>query len=85
MRIYITREIPAFAGISFALRWSGAFGATFGVPAAPIWNTAAFGAGEREKKNNNNIWGAGASAYATFGGDKNILINIKKFGAPAVP
>ena len=47
--IYITREIPACGGISLALRGSGAFGATFGVPAAPIWETAAFGGGESLK------------------------------------
>ena len=42
--------------------------------------TAAFGGGERERKTK-KIWGAGgapagASAYAAFGGEK----NLKKFG-----
>ena len=32
-----TRETPAFDGISLALRGSGAFGATFRAPLAPIW------------------------------------------------
>ena len=46
--VYInTREIPAFGGISLALRGSGAFGALIGAPPAPIWETAAFGGGER--------------------------------------
>ena len=55
------------------------------VPSGPIWETAAFGGGERnEKKKKKKTWGAmgahiwgvgaapvGASAYAAFGGDKN--------------
>ena len=45
-----TREIPAFVGISLALQESGAFGATVGVPLAPIWETAANGGGERKRK-----------------------------------
>ena len=38
-----TREIPAFGGFSLALRGSGAVG-------APIWETAAFGGGERNEE-----------------------------------
>ena len=66
-----TREIPTFGGISLALRGSGASGATFGRlqrprwgTSAPIWETAAFGDGERDKKK------IGESAYAAFGGDE---------------
>ena len=51
-------EIPAFGGISLALRWSGAFGATFGhlhtpvgAPQAPIWETTGIGGGKRYEKN----------------------------------
>ena len=33
--IYNTRKIPAFGGISLALRGNGAFGAAFRVPSAP--------------------------------------------------
>ena len=63
-----TREIPTFGGIP-----------PFG---APIWETAAFGGGERIIKNKEigapwapHFWGAGvapvwASAYAAFGSDK---------------
>ena len=34
---------PAFGGIFLALRGSGGFGATLGVPSAPTRETAAFG------------------------------------------
>ena len=47
-----TREILDFGGISLTLRGSGAAGTTFGAPIGappvPIWETAAFGGGERE-------------------------------------
>ena len=54
----MTREIPAF-------------GAPVGAPLAPIWETAAFGGGERTKI----ILGrrgrpGGGSAYTAFGGEK---------------
>ena len=47
VRLIITREIPAFGGTSLSLRGSGTFGAPVGAVAAPIWETAAFGGGER--------------------------------------
>ena len=53
IELFNTREIPAFGGISLALRGSSTFGAPVGVPAVPIWETAAFGGGERiETKQN---------------------------------
>ena len=83
--IYIvyTRGIPAFGGISLALRESGASGATFGRLRRPRWETAAFGGGERKKKINKKNWGApvGPLAYAAFGGEK-IKKNWGAFGAP---
>ena len=48
--ISFTREIPAFGGISLALRGSDASGAPVGAPPAPIWETVAFGGGEKNKK-----------------------------------
>ena len=49
LHLKYTREIPAFGGISLALRGSGALGTTFGAPAVPISETAAEGGGERKK------------------------------------
>ena len=73
IELFNTREIPAFGGISLALRGSSTFGAPVGVPAVPIWETAAFGSGGRKKKNlgRQGRPGRGVSlAYATFVGDK---------------
>ena len=65
------KKFPPSAGFPTALRGSGAVSAAVGVPLVPMWETAAFGGGERIKKEN---WGAtgapvGASAYTAFGGD----------------
>ena len=52
-QLNITREIPAFGGISLALRESGAFGATFRAPKVVV----------KEKKN----WGAyGAPCFGSL-------------------
>ena len=73
----------------------GAFGAPVGVPAVPIWETAAFGGGERSNKlkliwgttgapylGNRGRPGRGVSlAYAAFGGDEKKK-NWGTFGAP---
>ena len=47
--LYI-RETPAFGGISLDLWSSGAPGAAFETPSAPIWETTVFGHGERKKE-----------------------------------
>ena len=52
-RLESTREIPAFGGISLALRGSGALGATFRAPRRPF--AAAFDGGKMKNKKN---WGA---------------------------
>ena len=48
MNIRKTREIPAFGGISLALRGSGALGAPVEAPPMLIWETAALGGGEKK-------------------------------------
>ena len=95
--IYINiREIPAFGGISLALRGGGALGVPVRAPESPIWGTAAFGGGERNKKKKQNLGhhgrpGRGVSlAYAAFGGDKKNVKNLGRherpiFGAPGAP
>ena len=75
----INSRTPAFGGISLALRGSGAVGAAFGAPVGaptvPIWETAAFGGGERTRYRQNlgrrgrPSRGVGL-AYAAFGSDK---------------
>ena len=71
---------PAFGAISLGLRGSGTFGVPVGVPAAPIWETAAFGGGERNVSKQKNWdargrpgWGV-SLAYAAFGGDKKKIV-----------
>ena len=46
-QVECTREIPAFGGISLALRGSGAFGATFGRLRCPRWGACGAYLGNR--------------------------------------